>query len=122
MLLKQIYVKTPTGKSLTLDVQGSDTIEEVKKKIQDKEGIPPHEQTLIFDGRPLEDRITLSQFVIQDGSTLHLVLKSSREVPYIQPQGNIFIYEKFNNKRIIPKSSHNKKNILKSHHNKSRII
>jgi large subunit ribosomal protein L40e len=71
----QIFVKTLTGKTITLDVEPSDEIAVVKEKIQYKEGIPPEQQKLIFAGALLKDSQTLAQYNIQKEATIHMILR-----------------------------------------------
>ena len=74
----QIFVERITGKTITLEVEPSDTIEYVKEKIQDKEGIIPIDQQLLFDGTILQDQRNLSDYNIQRDATLNLVIRCKK--------------------------------------------
>lgn len=70
----QIKVKTLTGKTIDIDIEPSDTITRIKERVEEKEGIPPQQQRLIFGGRAMADDKTAADFGIKAGATLHLVL------------------------------------------------
>ena len=73
--LSQIFVRTLQGKTITVDVDGSDTVKAVKRKIQDKENLPANEQRLIYAGKQLDDTRMLSEYDVKNNATLHLLLR-----------------------------------------------
>ena len=72
---KQIFIKTLQGKSITLSISDEDTIESIKQKIFEKEGIPIEQQRLVFNGKQLEDNQTINSYGIEENSSIHLVLR-----------------------------------------------
>ena len=72
---QQLFVKTLTGKTVSVEVEEGDRIEDVKAKIHEKEGIPPEQQRLIFNGKQLDNHKTIGDYDIEEGSSVHMVLR-----------------------------------------------
>ena len=79
----QIFVKNLLGKSVALDVQATDTVQAVKQKLQDREGIPAEQQRLVYTTKELDPTRTLADYNIQRDATLHLVLRLRESCPHM---------------------------------------
>ena len=71
----RIFLKTLTGNTIPLDVNPTDTVDQMKAQVQEKEGIPPDQQRLVFKSKPLEENLTLSEYDIKNEDTIYLVLR-----------------------------------------------
>lgn len=88
----QLFVKTLTGKTVSIEVEEGESIEDVKAKIAEKEGIPPEQQRLIFGGQQLQDAKTLSDYDVGDDSTLHLVLRLVSKLSVAASSSEIYVW------------------------------
>ncbi|XP_018603657.1 NEDD8-like [Scleropages formosus] len=77
-----IKVKTLTGKEIEIDIEPTDKVERIKERVEEKEGIPPQQQRLIYSGKQMNDEKTAADYKIQGGSVLHLVLALRGGAPY----------------------------------------
>ncbi|XP_016098462.1 NEDD8 isoform X2 [Sinocyclocheilus grahami] len=67
-------LETLTGKEIEIDIEPTDKVERIKERVEEKEGIPPQQQRLIYSGKQMNDEKTAADYKIQGGSVLHLVL------------------------------------------------
>ncbi|XP_040510909.1 NEDD8 isoform X6 [Gallus gallus] len=81
-----IKVKTLTGKEIEIDIEPTDKVERIKERVEEKEGIPPQQQRLIYSGKQMNDEKTAADYKIQGGSVLHLVLAAPIDSPSPPPR------------------------------------
>ena len=81
----KVFVAMLSGRSITIEVDSSDTVANIKAKVQDREGVRPEDQRLLFHGKQLEDEYTLQDYQVMNSSTLHLVMR-------LRGGANIFVY------------------------------